>query len=267
MNLVSLDPLRSLGIPCAFACRPDDLFRHRQQILAADCVLFPRTWQLNVLAYAWKRRTFPNYASYDIGYDKIEMTRAFMAVAPEHCPHTLILPASPAGAAVAAEELGFPLVVKHPRSSMGRGVELIESRSALNAWVARSDVLYAQEYLPSTADLRVVWVGDRVVTAYWRRGGDGFRHNIARGGELDFESVPQSALALVQRIATTLDIDHAGFDLAVIDGWPYLIELNCLFGHDGINARGIALSPIVLDYLARTLRPGDEPAPPLGRAA
>jgi ribosomal protein S6--L-glutamate ligase len=257
MNLVSFDPLRGLGIPCSATFRPEDLFLRREQIAAADCVLFPRTRQLNVLAYAWKLRIFPSYPSFDVGYDKVEMTLAFLAIAPEHCPQTLILPASPAGANEAVAELGFPMVVKHPRRSMGRGVELIESRAELDAWIARADVLYAQEYLPSTADLRVVWVGDRVVTAYWRRGGDGFRHNVARGAELDFDEIPASALG----------IDHAGFDLAVIDGLPYLIELNCLFGHDGINAQGIKPAPVILDYLIRTLSPGSKPAPPVHRAA
>jgi ribosomal protein S6--L-glutamate ligase len=202
-----------------------------------------------------------------VGYDKVEMTRAFTAVAPEHCPRTLILPASPAGAEEAMEELGFPFVVKHPRSSMGRGVELVESRADLHAWIGTAEVLYAQEYLPSNQDLRVVWVGDQVVTANWRRGGDGFRHNFARGGELAFEDIPHPALELVTRVATVLGIDHAGFDLAVIDGWPYLIELNCLFGHAGIKARGIRLAPLILGYLERILRPGSEPAPPANQAA
>ena len=241
--------------------------RHRDRIVGAEYVLFPQTWQLNVLQYAWKLRTFPSYSTYDVGYDKVEMTRAFMAVAPEHCPRTLILPASPSGAEEAMDELGFPLVVKHPRSSMGHGVELVESRADLQAWLGGADVLYAQEYLESTQDLRVVWVGDRVVTAYWRRGGDGFKHNIAQGGELDFHDIPGPALDLVTRVATALGIDHAGFDLVVIDGWPYLIELNCLFGHAGIKAQGIRLGSIILEYLQRTLRPGNEPAPPVNRAA
>jgi len=267
MNLVSFDPMRSLGIPCTGTFRPEDMFRYRDQVTAADYVLFPQSWQLNVLQYAWKLRAFPSYSTYDVGYDKVEMTRAFTAVAPEHCPRTLILPASPSGAEQAMEELGFPLVVKHPRSSMAQGVELVESRADLRAWIGTAEVLYAQEFLPSNEDLRVVWIGDQVVTAYWRRGGDGFRHNIAWGGELDFQGIPDSALELVTRVATALGIDHAGFDLAVIDGWPYLIELNCLFGHAGIKAQGIRLAPLILGYLERILRPGSEPPPPVNRAA
>jgi ribosomal protein S6--L-glutamate ligase len=267
MNLVSFDPLRSLGIPCTGIFRPEDMFRYGDQVMAAEYVLFPQSWQLNVLGYAWKLRTFPSYSTYDVGYDKVEMTRAFTAVAPHHCPRTLILPASPSGAEEALDEFGFPFVVKHPRSSMGLGVELMESRADLRNWLGSTDVLYAQEYLPSTQDLRVVWVGDRIVTAYWRRGGNGFHHNVAQGGELDFDNIPGSALELVTRVATTLEIDHAGFDLIVMDGWPYLIEINCLFGHAGINARGIRLGPIILDYLQRIPRPGNKPAPPVNRAA
>lgn len=264
MNLISFDPFRTLGIACTTWLKPEELFRHAERIRAADYVLFPQSWQLNVLAYAWKLRTFPSYPSYDIGYDKVEMTRAFQALAPAHCPQTLILPANAEGAAQALETLGLPFVVKHPRSSMGRGVELIEGAADLYAWIPRTEVLYAQEYLPATADLRVVWIGDQVVTAYWRRGGDGFHHNLSRGAVPDFDDVPPAALDLVARVATALGIDHAGFDIAVIEGWPFLIELNCLFGHEGLSARGIRLAPFISDHLRRSVLAGHGSSASLG---
>jgi ribosomal protein S6--L-glutamate ligase len=194
------------------------------------------------------------------------MTRGFLAVAPAHVAHTLILPAEPRAAEQALDELGLPLVVKRPRSAMGRGVAVIERRSQLHDWCRGAEVLYAQEYLPSEADLRVVWVGDRVVAAYWRRGGDDFRHNLTRGADADFGAVPVPATALVGTVARGLGIDHAGFDLILVGGYPYLIELNVLFGNEALNACGIRLAPVILDYLERTLRPGSDPAPPLQRA-
>ncbi|MCB1923003.1 MAG: hypothetical protein KDJ27_04530 [Gammaproteobacteria bacterium] len=253
MRLLSFNPYRTLGIPGVSYLKPEQMLSQRDTVMAADAVLFPHSWQLNVLCYAWRCRVFPSPASYDLGYDKVEMTRALQAIAPAHVPHTLILPPTESAVQQAIEALGLPLVAKEPRNSMGRGVALIDSVVELRRWVARVDVLYVQEYLRCDADLRVVWVGDRVLGAYWRRGGDGFRHNIARGGEADFDAVPAHAIGLVGEIARRLGIDHAGFDLMVVDGHPWLLEFNTLFGNEALQRQGIRVEPAIFDYLQRTL--------------
>ncbi|MCB1736445.1 MAG: hypothetical protein H6981_14920 [Gammaproteobacteria bacterium] len=251
MRLISFDTYRSVGITGVIPLKPDGFARHQALIASADWVLFPQTWQLNVLCYAWKLPVFPSPASYDIGYDKVEQTRVFEALAPSHVPHTLILPATETAMAEAIDVLGLPMVVKEPRNSMGRGVSLIETRQQLREWCASRPVLYAQEYLPLEGDLRIVWVGDRVVAAYWRLGGDGFHHNLACGAELSFDAIPDAALELVSRVATALDIDHAGFDVAWVDGHPYLLEMNVLFGNIGVQRAGVALGPVIEGYLRR----------------
>ena len=252
MRLLSFNPYRTLGIPGVTCMKPDQMMRNLSLVAQADVVLFPETWQLNVLCYGLKKRVFPSPASYDIGYDKVEMTRIFQALAPAHVPHTLIVASDDEGEAQVLEDIGLPAVLKEPRSSMGRGVELIETRTALRNWAAQVSVLYAQEYLPSEADLRVVWVGDRVATAYWRRGGNGFHHNIAKGAVADFDDIPPAALQLVERLCHTLSIDHAGFDLIVQDGHCWLLELNVLFGNSGLAQRGIRVEQLILDYLQRS---------------
>lgn len=239
--------------------KADHFLRYREEIAQADWVLFPQSWQLNVLSYVWKRRVFPSPASYDIGYDKIEQTRAFAALVPQHVPLTLILPTTDAGQEEALEILGLPMVVKEPRNSMGRGVRLIELRSELRAWCAQHTVLYAQELLPlstedernGNGDLRVVWVGDQVISAYWRRGGNGLLHNLSQGGYADFDHIPQPALALVVRVATEFGIDHAGFDIAWVSGHPYLLEMNVMFGHDGLQQQGIDLGGAIASWLSK----------------
>ncbi|MCP5307153.1 MAG: hypothetical protein H6953_17085, partial [Chromatiaceae bacterium] len=120
MRLLSFNPYRTLGLPGVGYLKPEQMFDQRQRVLDADVVLFPESWQLNVLCYALRRRVFPSPASYDLGYDKIEMTRAFQAVAPQHVPRTLILPANANAVERVVDELGLPVVVKDPRSSMGR---------------------------------------------------------------------------------------------------------------------------------------------------
>jgi ribosomal protein S6--L-glutamate ligase len=252
VRLVSFDLLRSLGLPGVTLLKPEQMFAERDAIAAADWVLFPRSWQVGALAYGFRRPVFPSVATHLIGYDKVETTRAFEAIAPANVPHTLILPNEPEAAERALEEIGLPMVVKVPRAAGGAGVALLERRSELRSWCETcGDVLYAQEYLPVGQDLRVAVVGDRVVAAYWRRGGSDFRHNVARGGEIDPRGVPAEAVAAIERLALALGIDYGGFDAIWLDGHLWLLELNVYFGLRGVRDLGVELAPVILSYLER----------------
>ena len=227
------------------------MLRHADLLREAAWVLFPEEWQLGVLVDALRCRVFPSVQSYRYGQDKVQFTRVVQALFPANVPETIIARADEVSAHDAADRLGFPMVLKHPRSSMGQGVFKVESRRELLAMLPGFDVLYAQEFLEMERDLRVVWIGDRVVTAYWREGGDGFHHNVARGAQTRFGDVPPEALELVARVATALAIDHAGFDLAEVNGHWYLIEANVRFGNFGLKEAGVDTGQIIADWLLR----------------
>jgi ribosomal protein S6--L-glutamate ligase len=239
--LVTFNPLRSLGVdatPLRPESFPDDPAT-LAAVKAADVVLFPETWQVNALHHALHKRIFPSVAAQQLGASKVEMTRAFQALVPAHVPETLILPATGSGARTALERFGVPFVVKQPRESMGRGVHKVESARELDQLLPTLETLYAQELLPIDRDLRICWVGDAVLTAYWRIGGDGFHTNISRGATESFDGIPSQALELVAKVARALGVDHAGFDVAMVDDHPYLFELNTLFGNEVMNRAGI----------------------------
>ncbi len=246
---MTFNPFRALGVPGVHYLKPEHWFRERDAVQAADWILFPETWQVNALVYGLGKRIFPALPGYHLGRDKIEMTRAFQACVPEHLPRTLILPSNRNALEQIVEEFTFPLVVKEPRNARGLGVYRVEDERELRGLAARLDILYVQEYLPLERDLRVVWVGDRVVSAYWRSGDNGFHHNVSKGGSVCFDAIPAQATALVERIAPRLGLDYAGFDVAMVDGWPYLLEFNLFFGNDALNARGVRLGPVIWDYL------------------
>jgi len=261
MRLVSFNAFRTLAMPGVHYIKPENYFRELAAIRGADWVLYPEYWQVNSLVYGLSRRIFPSIASYHLGHDKIEQTRAFLSVAPNHVPLTEILPSTEASIAHILECFDFPLVAKVVRSSMGEGVFLIESRRELLDYAASHPILYLQEYLPIQRDLRVVWVGNEVVTAYWREQTDGFHNNVAQGGVIAFDVVPPAALELVAQVATALGIDHAGFDVAVVAGHCYLLEFNLLFGLDGLNRQGIRVGDYVRRYLG--IEGGGEPSHPI----
>ena len=260
MRLVTFNALRCLDIPGTHYLKPELYFREIDTVRGAEWVLYPEFWQVNSLVYGLHKRIFPSPASYHLGHDKIEQTRAFMTVAPGNVPWTEILPATESSIEQVLECFGFPFVAKVVRSSMGCGVFLIQSRAEFLQYAAQNEILYVQEYLPIQCDLRVVWVGNEVVSAYWRGQTDGFHNNVAQGGVIHFDLVPPAALELVSRVATSLGIDHAGFDVAVVAGHCYLLEFNLLFGLDGLNRQGIRVG----DHVARYLRLADDhPTTPL----
>lgn len=206
---------------------------------------------MNALVYALKVRIFPSMASYHIGHDKIEITRALETRWPEHLPKTLILPSVPEQRERVLEELGLPLVAKDVRSSEGRGVWLIRSEQEWYSYCVARDVLYAQEYLPIDRDLRIVVIGREAVASYWRlQPTGGFLNNVAAGAELAFDPAPAAAVELVTRIARKLGVDHAGFDVAMVGNHPYVLEFNRLFGNQGLIEQGVRPEALIHRYLA-----------------
>lgn len=236
MDRVSFDPFRTQGLPHTRQLKAAHFYEQLDVIRAATWVLFPEHWQVNPLIFGLKARIFPSYATYQLGIDKIEMTRAFLSVAPDHVPETLIRANTPAIAEEVWDRMTPPFVAKLPKSSQGRGVWLIQDRADWRKYLAVTSVLYVQEYLPCDRDIRVVIVGDQVVTSYWRlQSANGFHNNVAQGGFIDHSAVPAAARELALSTARALEIDHAGFDIVMVGNRPYLLEFNRLFGNQGIS--------------------------------
>lgn len=256
MQLVSFDIFRTIGLPATRYLKSENFFAHKAELQQADWVLFPEYWQLNALIYGLNCRVFPSQASYLIGHNKIEMTRAFMSVVPQHAPLTVIQPNNDMHREGLWQTMDLPFVAKLPKASMGEGVWLIQTRQDWLDYCARTDVLYVQEYLPIDRDLRVVVVGDKVLSAYWRLQADtGFYNNVARGGSIRYDDIPDAAVELALTVARGLGVDHAGFDIAMVDGHPYLFEFNRLFGNAGLGADSRAYNSVLLDYLSRQSAP------------
>jgi len=252
MDLISFDALRSFRLPGARYIKPEHLYHHLDRIRRADGVIFPQYWQLNPLIYALNRRIFPSAATYLIGHDKVEMTRCFQIVAPDHVPDTQILANSDSNADLLWDRMARPFVAKVPRSSMGQGVFLIDNLQQWRAYRALSPVLYVQEYLPIDRDLRIIWIGDQIIGGYWRtQAPQGFYNNVAQGGAIEQGLIPLEARLLVERLATTLGIDHGGFDVAMVGAHPYVFEFNRLFGNQGLRDSAIDSDALIGQYLQR----------------
>jgi ribosomal protein S6--L-glutamate ligase len=254
VKIVSFDALRSLHLPNVQYIKPENMYAHLDDIRAADWVIFPEYWQLNALVHGLKKRIFPSLASYMVGHDKVEMTRTFMTIIPMNHPYTEIVANTPYEADRIWDIMPTPFVAKIPRSSMGNGVFLIDNPIQWREYLEKSSVIYAQEYLPIDRDLRVVWVGGKVVSGYWRLQADkGFYNNISQGGKVEVALIPKEALDLVHFVATSLGIDHGGFDIAMVGSVPYLIEFNRIFGNQGVKDLQQSVDASIIEHLENEL--------------
>ncbi|RDB33681.1 ATP-grasp domain-containing protein [Exiguobacterium sp. RIT594] len=250
MQFLSFNMFRTIGIKTEHA-KSDYHFDSLNKIAQADVILFPEYWQIHSIIYGMKKPIFPSAATFHLGHDKIEMTRIFKTVIPDNIPRTEIYGKNEFTISRVLDQFSFPFVAKTVRSSMGQGVHLIKNDADWDKYVAQHDTFYVQEYIPNEKDLRVVVVGDHVLAAYWRVGGTEFLNNVAQGGVLDFENIPQEALDFVLTLAKQLDIDHAGFDLIFRDGHIYVLEFNVFFGGEGLNHLGIHAPDTILEYVER----------------
>jgi len=250
MNLVSFDAFRSMGIPGVKYLKPETMYDNRELVQNADWILFPEYWQVNTLVYAWKKKIFPSISSYHIGHNKVEMTRAVEAICPSVLPYTRILANTESSIETVFEEFSFPFVAKEIKNSMGRGVFLINGKKDFLEYASLNDTLYIQEYLPVTKDVRVVIIGGKAILSYWREAREGcFHNNVAKGGSISFADIPPVAVETAEKLASMLGVDHAGFDLALLDDSVYFFEFNTKFGNEALNMKNINQGDIIFKYL------------------
>src|SRR5436190_1198733 len=84
----------------------------------------------------------------------------------ENLPPTVII-GGPHDLTRAADELGFPMVLKVPDSSFSRGVKKVEGPNDLDAlakeWLKETDLLLAQAFMPTSFDWRVGVLGGKAL--------------------------------------------------------------------------------------------------------
>ncbi len=139
-----------------------------------------------------------------------------------------------------ASELGFPCVLKKPDSSFSQGVVKVANEDELKARLAEffddSDLVVAQEFLPTTFDWRI-GVLDRqplyackyyMAQGHWQiihqdREGRG---RYGRSETLPSELAPRRAVQAALKAANLIGDGLYGVDVKQSDGKFYVIEVN-----------------------------------------
>jgi ribosomal protein S6--L-glutamate ligase len=212
--------------------------KERQWIRDAGKIYYPTAFYADLFDAVGKP-TFPSYHTYKCVQDKIKQSALFQIAGLPH-PRTRVFYGNRQKSAI-GDYFSFPCIAKEPRgSAMGRGVFLIENKADLDAYTHARHVAYIQEYLPIDRDIRVVVIGGVVVHAYWRIAKQGeFRTNVARGGRISLDPVPEAAVDLARRAANACGWDDVGMDICCHDGQYAILEANMKYGREGFRAAGI----------------------------
>lgn len=155
----------------------------------------------------------------------------------------------------AAEELGFPMVVKECYGSLGGQVYLAHDPPQLRRLAESMDSkpFLVQEFVEAAAgeDIRLYVVGDRVAAAMHRFSAGDFRSNIAAGGQGETYTPTPEQEDLALRCCRALGLDFGGVDLLWdAQGHPLVCEVNSNAFMGGITAcTGVDVAGEIVDYV------------------
>lgn len=140
-----------------------------------------------------------------------------------------------------AGTLGLPVVLKQPDSSFSQGVVKIDAatelKPSINRLLEKSDLIIAQEYLPTDFDWRI-GIFDRqpmyacryyMAKGHWqiyKRDSRGIKNDEGRFDSLPVEHVPGALIKVALRVANLIGDGLYGVDLKQAGNKVYVIEVN-----------------------------------------
>lgn len=139
---------------------------------------------------------------------------------------------------------GFPIIIKTPTGSLGRGVAIVETRRALHSafdlLLTSPDFssLLIQEYVAEAEgkDIRVFIVNGKILATMERTAREGdFRSNLHQGGEAKVVKLTAREKKIALDAASALNLSVAGVDLLRSKHGPVVMEVNCNPGLEGIT--------------------------------
>ncbi len=141
---------------------------------------------------------------------------------------------------VAADTLGFPMVLKIPDGSFSRGVHKVEDMAALKAkateMFADSDLLLAQAFMPTELDWRVGVLGGEplfvcqyfMAKKHWQiiRHSDDGKHVEGAHKTFAVEDAPAHVVEIAQKAASLIGDGLYGVDVKETGDGAFVIEVN-----------------------------------------
>jgi len=154
-------------------------------------------------------------------------------------PHSVVLTAE--NCDTAAQRMNFPFILKQPDGAFSKGVvkinNLDEFRKVRESMFEKSDLIIAQEFLPTKFDWRVGMIDGQVLyvckyymaTKHWQIVNWSAKKLNGREGDVECISVDQAPAGLLKtalKATSLIGKGLYGVDLKEVDGKFYVIEVN-----------------------------------------
>jgi len=193
-------------------------------------------------------------SAFTVGHDKL-LTHLCLAANNVSTPKTYFM-ATTDGAKNHLKTMNFPIVMKFPKGTHGKGVMFADSFesaiSMLDALAALNQPFIVQEYIETGGiDIRAFVVGNKVIAAMQREAMQGEkRANIHAGGKGKAITLDWATAKIATDTAKALQCDICAVDILKGASKSFVIEANLSPGLQGITA---ASKIDVVDKIAKFL--------------
>jgi len=134
----------------------------------------------------------------------------------------------------------FPVIVKTLKGTQGVGVMKVDSMSSLTGvcqglWKYDADLLL-QEFKEMKSDIRTLVIGGKILASAERireEENKDFRNNVHLGARTEPYSLSKKEIDVIKAAARASGALYCGVDHAMVDGKPYILEVN---GSPGIRS-------------------------------
>lgn len=154
------------------------------------------------------------------------------------------------------ERLNYPIVMKFPQGTQGKGVLFAESfasaSSILDALSSLKQPFIIQEYMETGGtDVRAFVVGDKVVAAFQRKASvKEIRANVHAGGKGDTIELDDETKRMAVKAAKSLQAGISGVDILQTHKGSLVLEINISPSLQGITKySGINVADKIAKYL------------------
>jgi ribosomal protein S6--L-glutamate ligase len=178
--------------------------------------------------------------AFTIGHDKI-LTHLALQHYKIPMPDTYVI-SQISSAKKILEKIKYPVVLKFPHGTQGKGVMFAESYAAASSMLDAIETLkqpfLIQEYIETEgSDIRAFVVGDKVVASMRRiAGGEEKRANIHAGGKGEPILLDEHTKKIAVSAAKSIGAGICGVDILETAKGPYVIETNISPGLQGITS-------------------------------
>ncbi len=211
-----------------------------------DCIYakgsFRYTVLLRSITTAYYDSTYmpikPN--AFTLGHDKL-LTYLALQYYKIPMPDTYVVPSVDAAKKI-LEQINYPIIIKFPRGTQGKGVMFAESFAAASSMLDAIETLrqpfLLQEYVETEgSDIRTIVAGDKVIASMKRKAVVGEkRANIHAGGKGEPIILDEHTKKIAVNTAKSIGAEICAVDILETVKGPQVIEANLSPGLQGITS-------------------------------